>query len=401
MTLLTFIAQSAGFAYTGNHTSLSDILDWTEVKQLVEFDSDLVVRNFEYVDKQYEQEIDNEILKSLIESCEKGLFEIKRPKNFNMTQLKTLWDQFNKHYPHSGYFEQISMNSDIIYLTNKNNHPNILEEIQNANKIADGLIYEIDKKTPEIDQIHAVFEIVIDAAKYPKALDISTYQKDNELHTPYGLLTQKYAVCEGYAKTIQLLLEKLEIPCIYVAGSYNGTSHGWNMVYLKGNWYHVDATWSDIDEDFRYGGFENSKHIIDNIRKMKSIHKFFMLSDAQLSETHQWDKDKYYKANDLGLNKELGNKFTEFYVRKTKVMAPEIDGSFEEIKKVVKTHFVDKNKDFLFSTIDNQFLSDETVILNAAIAALKELGFNKASTLSYSKAKTKDIAVYVINLKEK
>ena len=53
-------------------------------------------------------------------------------------------------------------------------------------------------------------------------------------------------VCEGYAKTYQLLLNYLDIENITVRGYAGGGSHRWNAVQLEdGNYYLVDITWDD------------------------------------------------------------------------------------------------------------------------------------------------------------
>lgn len=73
-------------------------------------------------------------------------------------------------------------------------------------------------------------------------------------HGPYGALVEGKAVCEGYARSFQLLCEREEIPCILVIGDAvdnNGTigAHMWNYVQMEdGAWYAVDVTWDDQAE---------------------------------------------------------------------------------------------------------------------------------------------------------
>ena len=58
---------------------------------------------------------------------------------------------------------------------------------------------------------------------------------------------KKQAVCAGYARAVQYLLERLGIPCIYVEGNTIGSSegHAWNIVQIGGQYYYVDATNGD------------------------------------------------------------------------------------------------------------------------------------------------------------
>lgn len=62
-------------------------------------------------------------------------------------------------------------------------------------------------------------------------------------HNPYGALCAGTAVCEGYARAYQMLLERVGLSCAYVESE--AMVHGWNMVQLDGAWYHVDVTWDD------------------------------------------------------------------------------------------------------------------------------------------------------------
>ena len=63
--------------------------------------------------------------------------------------------------------------------------------------------------------------------------------------TSYGALVSGKAVCEGYAKAFQLLMNKIGIDSICVTGSYDGVGHMWNMVRIGGDWYNVDITFDD------------------------------------------------------------------------------------------------------------------------------------------------------------
>ena len=65
-------------------------------------------------------------------------------------------------------------------------------------------------------------------------------------HSIIGVLSGKGSVCEGYAKTYQLLLNLKGVENIYVTGPASSVRHAWNLVRLDdGNWYWVDVTWDD------------------------------------------------------------------------------------------------------------------------------------------------------------
>lgn len=67
------------------------------------------------------------------------------------------------------------------------------------------------------------------------------------IRTVYALVTHE-GVCEAYARSMQLVLNKLGIPCVPVHGlQTSGTpeAHMWNAVQIGNEWYVVDATWDD------------------------------------------------------------------------------------------------------------------------------------------------------------
>lgn len=65
-------------------------------------------------------------------------------------------------------------------------------------------------------------------------------------HNILGIFEGRGAVCEGYAKSFQLLLNYAEIENVFVTGTANGVGHAWNLVRLEDEkWYWCDLTWDD------------------------------------------------------------------------------------------------------------------------------------------------------------
>lgn len=63
----------------------------------------------------------------------------------------------------------------------------------------------------------------------------------DDMRSVYGVFVNKKAVCAGYAKAMQYLLNLCGIDCTYVTSE----THAWNLINLGGNYYHLDATWGD------------------------------------------------------------------------------------------------------------------------------------------------------------
>lgn len=60
-----------------------------------------------------------------------------------------------------------------------------------------------------------------------------------------GVLLYGKGVCQSYAYAYEMMLKMIGIECVYITGTAGGGPHGWNLVKLGGEWYHVDVTWDD------------------------------------------------------------------------------------------------------------------------------------------------------------
>ncbi len=65
----------------------------------------------------------------------------------------------------------------------------------------------------------------------------------DESFSALGVFAFNKAVCQGYAEAFVDLCDTINIPCRIV--SSESMNHAWNLVYLDGYWYHLDATWDD------------------------------------------------------------------------------------------------------------------------------------------------------------
>lgn len=63
----------------------------------------------------------------------------------------------------------------------------------------------------------------------------------DDLRSIYGVFVDKKAVCVGYAKATQYLLNMFGIECTLVTSD----THAWNLIKLEGDYYHLDTTWGD------------------------------------------------------------------------------------------------------------------------------------------------------------
>ena len=89
---------------------------------------------------------------------------------------------------------------------------------------------------------------------------------------PYGVLKNRQAVCVGYATTMRLFMQMLDIECKVIHSA--DLIHSWDLVHLDDGWYHVDC-YSDQDA----GTFAN-----------------FNLNDTQARVNHEWNAEFFPAA---------------------------------------------------------------------------------------------------------
>lgn len=122
----------------------------------------------------------------------------------------------------------------------------------------------------------------------------TTYNSDNyvngtvsnEDNMPYGVLINGAGTCIGYSSTMKALLKLVNIDSLIVYGyHYNlsslPSSYVWIMVETDGSYYHVDVTSDDTD-------------IVEEINTLS--HRYFNLSNRQISANHKFDKQYYPEA---------------------------------------------------------------------------------------------------------
>ena len=92
----------------------------------------------------------------------------------------------------------------------------------------------------------------VDPTQYPNA------------YSAYGALVEGKAVCEGYAKAMQLLLSYVSIPATTVRGysADKQTGHMWNLVKINGQYYHLDPTWNDSETQHYYSYFNITSQVL-------------------------------------------------------------------------------------------------------------------------------------------
>ena len=96
---------------------------------------------------------------------------------------------------------------------------------------------------PELEQELAIHDFILEQVRYDKL-------KKPYSHEILGPLTQGVGVCEGIAKTVKALCDRLGLWCIVAlseAAPECGIRyrHTWNVLRIGGQYYHLDATFDN------------------------------------------------------------------------------------------------------------------------------------------------------------
>lgn len=120
-------------------------------------------------------------------------------------------------------------------------------------------------------------------------------------HEIIGPLQQGVGVCEGIAKTVKLLLDRLGVECIIAvsqAAPERGVRyrHAWNILRLDGSWYHLDATFDNSLG--RYGARRYDYFNLDD-RQIFRDHEPLIYPAPACADGNRF----YYKTQRLSLTK--------------------------------------------------------------------------------------------------
>ena len=123
---------------------------------------------------------------------------------------------------------------------------------------------KLDEIENDIDKIVAIHNYLVLNTVYDSAT-ANGATEDKSAHYVEGTLNNGLAVCSGYASAFRLLLMIQGIPSEYVWS--DSGNHGWNLVQLDGEWYHIDVTWDDPVPD----------------EEGRILYTYFMMTDSEVA----------------------------------------------------------------------------------------------------------------------
>ena len=116
-----------------------------------------------------------------------------------------------------------------------NNGNGALERYEKMTANMDTLLNGIEPEMTDLDKVLYLHDALVEMVSYGG--------NGEQKYMAGGALGEKKAVCSGYAKALNLLLNEVGLETDYVASAT--LDHGWSYVKLDGEWYHIDPTWDD------------------------------------------------------------------------------------------------------------------------------------------------------------
>lgn len=99
-----------------------------------------------------------------------------------------------------------------------------------------------------------------------------------------SVFLQGSSVCQGYAKAMQYMLQKIDIQSLLVTGFTNGERHAWNLVKVNGEYYYLDPTWGDASYTS-----DGSEHAQEGVFPTIN-YDYFLVTTDEITRTHSFEK---------------------------------------------------------------------------------------------------------------
>ncbi|MBQ1413133.1 MAG: Ig-like domain-containing protein [Clostridia bacterium] len=193
------------------------------------------------------------------------------PYNLTAADLDDVWNAFQQKYPiEAAAFCKYSFAghsvgdtiTKIVYNLSTAISGSFGERVTNLRNAVTPVLNKANTLSGNYEKALYIHDYLVKTCHYDLTNDTNLYR-----HYGYTILTgDKGGVCQAYQGAYHMFMNLLGIPSIEVINT-DGTSaptHGWNLIQLDGNWYHIDVTWDDSDtSDYVY-------------------YRYFLVNDAEI-----------------------------------------------------------------------------------------------------------------------
>lgn len=171
------------------------------------------------------------------------------------TQIKKIVDYIQRDHPEIFWFQHgatfffdasthIVNKLELTYCMTQEEAKRRQEKIESATK---SFLTAVNDTMSDYEVTLRIYENIIKLVDYDtiglerQKRTTTSADTPDDLRSIYGVFVNKKAVCAGYAKALQYLLNLCGIECTYVTSD----THAWNLIKLEGEYYHIDVTWGD------------------------------------------------------------------------------------------------------------------------------------------------------------
>lgn len=250
-----------------------------------------------------------------------------------------------------GYsFVKYTLGEDVQKITFKGTYIYSQEEKEEKEAQIEEAVFEIlagiKADATDYEKVKYVYETIIHQTEY----DMES--KDNQ--NICSVFLNHRSVCQGYAKAIQYLLTKLNIPTLLVIGTVEtGEGHAWNMVKINNQYYYLDATWGDASYLVSMNETQQEPQYVPAIN-----YDYFCITTEEISRTHN--------AGDLMPLPICDSIEANYYVREgayfTEVNYDQLAQLFEEYKNENReTVTIKCANDTVYQQMENELLIKQKI----------------------------------------
>ena len=238
------------------------------------------------------QPIEKEAYHALVVGLQAVSPAIRIPR-LNGEQLSTLFFQLRLDHPEIFYAVGYSCRGSIgaeswDFLPDYMFQKAKIQEHQKALKARMERVLRPAKELKEAEREQYIHDFILENVRYDKL-------EKPYSHESIGPMTNGVGVCEGIAKTVKLLCDALDIPCMIPISDRdraNGEKylHAWNILTIGGKRYHMDAT---FDNTLSKGGVKRYDYFNLNDEKIFRDHRALLYSAPNCTDgDHFWYKEQ-------------------------------------------------------------------------------------------------------------
>lgn len=221
----------------------------------------------------------------------------------DMDESKTLYNAFFYDNPHffyvsnvyglEGYEQDGTAHYNKLVLTYTMDAESRASAKKQLDTAVDAILHDRPQTRDEFETELYLHDRLVSGCTYDTAAADAGFDAAPASYSAYGALVDGKAVCEGYARGMQLLFKRCGISSTLVFGKSvkNGEQHMWNLVTINGKDYHLDATWNDSDDRKRHNYFNVTTQQIELSHRIAED----QLGVVKCAAT----EDNYYMRNGL------------------------------------------------------------------------------------------------------